>query len=75
MGGLQVGVDVLRRQDLHVQFPGLGHNTVLAGVSGDQPLLYCPIQGTVEHQVDAAHGGSAESLVLVLCDVYSAALQ
>ena len=47
MGGLQVGVDVLRRQDLYVQFPGLGHNTVLAGVSLDQPLLHSPVQGSI----------------------------
>ena len=75
LGGLQVGVDVLRRQDLHVQFSGLGHNTVLAGVSLDQPLLHSPVQGTVEHQVDTADGGGAQPLVLVLSDVYSAALQ
>ena len=75
MGGLQVGVDVLRRQDLYVQFPGLGHNTVLAGVSLDQPLLHSPVQGTVEHQMDAAHSGGAQALVLVLSDVYSATLQ
>ena len=73
MGGLQVGVDVLRRQDLYVQFPGLGHNTVLAGVSLDQPLLHSPVQGTVEHQVDAVDGGGAESFALVLSNVDSAA--
>ena len=72
---MSIGVDVLRRQDLHVQLPGLGHDAVLGGVAGDQPLLHRPVKRTVEHQVDAAHGGGAQSLVLVLSDVYSAALQ
>ena len=54
---------------------GLGHNAVLRGVPLDQPLLHGPVQGTVEHQVDAADGGGAQALVLVLSDVYSAALQ
>ena len=38
-------------------------------------LLHRPLQSTVEHQVDAVDGGSAQPFVLILSDVYSAALQ
>lgn len=68
-------MDVLRRQDFHVQLPGLRHDAVLGWITGDQPLLYGPVQGTVEHQVDATDGSGAQARILALSNVYSAALQ
>ena len=72
---LQVGFHVLRREDFHVQLPGFRHDAVLARVPGDELLLHRPIQGAVEHQVDAADGGGAQALVLILSDVHPAVLQ
>ena len=62
-------------KDFHLQLPGLGYDAVLAGIAGDEPFLHRTVQGTVEHQVDTVDGGGAQSLVLVLSDMYSAALQ
>ena len=66
---------MLRRQDLHLQLPGLGYNAVLTGIAGDEPLLHRTVQGTVEHQVDAVDGGGTQSSVLIFSNMYSAALQ
>ena len=45
---------------------------MLAGVSGNEPFFYCPVQSGVEHQVDAADRGGAEPFALVLSNMDSA---
>ena len=72
---VQVGFYMLRGQDFHFQLSGLGYNAVLAGIARDEPLLHRTVQSTVEHQVDAVDGGGTQSSVLILSDMYSAALQ
>ena len=70
---LQVGFHVLRREDFHIQLPRFWHDAVLAGVPGNEPLLHRPVQGAVEHQVDAVDGGGAQAVVLTFSNMYSAA--
>ena len=56
---VQIGLHMLWGTDFHLQLPGLGYDAVLAGIAGDEPLLYRTIQCAVEHQVDAVNGGGA----------------
>ena len=66
---------MLRGQDLHLRFSGLGYDAVPTWIAEDEPLLHRTVQCAVEHQVDAVDGGGAQPLILVLSDMYSAALQ
>ena len=63
--GVEVGLDVLRLEDLHLEFLHLRCDAVLGGVAEDQAFFYGAVQGIVEHQVQAADGGTAESGVAV----------
>ena len=36
-------------------------NAILGGISGDEMLFDCTLEGTVEHQADASHRGAAET--------------
>ena len=72
---VQIGFHIFWRKDLHLQLLGLGYNAVLAGIARDELLLHRTVQSTVEHQVDAVDGGGTQSSVLILSDMYSAALQ
>ena len=56
---------MLRLEDLHLEFLHLRRNAVLGGVAEDQAFFYGAVQGIVEHQVQAADGGAAESRIAV----------
>lgn len=58
---LKVGPHILRLEDLHLLPLYFGDDAVLGGVAEDQPLLHRPVQGVVEHHVDAPDGGVAQS--------------
>ena len=59
LGCLQIGMHVFRGKNLHLDLSGLGGDTVLGGIPGDEPFLHRPFQGRMEHEVDAADGGGA----------------
>ena len=63
---LQVGPHVLRLQGSHLLPLELGHDTVLGRVVEEQLLLHRPVQGAVEHGVDAPDGGAAQARVFAL---------
>ena len=56
---------MLRLEDLHLEFLHLRCDAVLGGVAEDQAFFYGAVQGIVEHQVQAADGGAAESRIAV----------
>ena len=58
--GVEVGLDMLWRQNLHFDFLHLRCDAVLGGVAKDQAFFYGAVQGIVEHQVQTADGGAAE---------------
>ena len=66
LGSLQIGVHIFSGQNLHLYFWGLRGNTVLGGISGDEPLLDRQFQGCMEHQTDAMNRCGAKSLYLCL---------
>lgn len=50
----QVGLDLLRRQDLHFVLWDFRRDTVVCRISDDQPFFDCAVEGIVQHRVDAA---------------------
>ena len=50
----QVGLDLLRRQDLHFVLQDFGRNAVICWISDDQAFLDRAVEGIVQHRVDAA---------------------
>ena len=71
--GVKVSFDMFRLEDLHLEFLHLRCDAILGRIAEDQALFYGTVQCVVEHQVQAADGGAAESFALVLSNVYSAA--
>ena len=63
--GVEVGLDMLRLEDLHLEFLHLRCDAVLGGVAEDQAFFYGAVQGIVKHQVQAADGGAAKSRIAV----------
>ena len=63
--GVEVGLDMLRLEDLHLEFLHLRCDAVLGGVAEDQAFFYGAVQGIVKHQVQATDGGAAESRIAV----------
>lgn len=61
---VQVGFQVLGPQGLHLLVLRLGHHAPVGGIADQQPFLHCPVQGTVEHGVDAPHGRATETGLL-----------
>lgn len=62
---VEVGLDVFRLEDLHLEFLHLRCDAVLSGVAEDQALLHGTVQCVVEHQVQAAYSGAAETRIAV----------
>ena len=60
-GCIQVGFQILRLQCLHLLMLDLRHHAAVGGVSDQQSLFHCPVQGTVKHDVDAPYRGAAEA--------------
>ena len=69
IGGVQVGFEMFRPESFHLHLLHLGGNAVISGVAGDEPLLHRPLKGAVEHEVDAADGGTAQTGALILPNV------
>ena len=63
--GVEVGLDVFRLEDLHLEFLYFRRDAVLSGVAEDQALLHGTVQCVVEHQVQAAYSGAAETRIAV----------
>lgn len=40
-------------------------NAVIGGAPGNEPFFNCPLEGAVEHEVDAVNGGTAQARVAV----------
>ena len=59
----EVCADILRLEDIHFHLSDLGGDAVIGRIAEDQPLLDRPLQGYVEHEVDAACSGGTEPLV------------
>ena len=74
IGGIQVGFQVLGSKSFHLHFLHLWGNAVVGGVSGDEPLLHCPFECAVEHQVDASDCGAAETGVAVTAPLVDSAM-
>ena len=51
-------------ENFHLPLLNLRDDAVLGGVAEDEPLLHSPVQGVVEHHVDATDSGAAESRLL-----------
>ena len=50
----QVGLDLLRRQDLHFVLRDFGRNAVICRISDNQPFFDRAVEGVVQHRVNAA---------------------
>ena len=56
---------MFRLEDLHFKFLHLRCDAVPGGIAEDQALFYGTVQCVVEHQVQAADGGAAETRIAV----------
>ena len=63
--GVKVSFDVFRLEDLHLEFLHLRCDAILGRIAEDQALFYGTVQCVVEHQVQAADGGAAETRIAV----------
>ena len=66
VGGCQIGLDLLWRQDLHFVLRDFRRDTVVCRVSDNQSLLNRAVECVVQHRVDAANRRVAETRLLVL---------
>ena len=71
--GVEVYLDMLRLQYLHLEFLHLRRNAILGWVAEDQALFHGAVQCIVEHQVQAADGGAAETRIAVAAFAVGAA--
>ena len=60
----QVGFDLLRRQDPHFVLRDFGRNAVIRWIVHNQAFLDYPVERVVQHRVDAADRGVAQSRLL-----------
>ena len=56
---------MLRLEDLYLELPNFGSDTVLGRIAWNQALLDRPLESVVQHQVKASHGRAAESWIAV----------
>ena len=63
--GVEVGLDMLRLENLHLEFLHLRCDAVFSGVAEDQALFHSAVQGVVQHQVQTANGGAAKARIAV----------
>ena len=59
--GVKVCADVVWMKDLHLLFFNFRDDAVLRGIAEDEFFFYRPVKGVVQHHVDAAHSGIAQS--------------
>jgi len=62
----QVGLDLLRRQNLHFVLRNFWRNAVVRRISDNQSLLNRAVERVVQHRVNAADRRVAETRLLVL---------
>ena len=62
----QVGLDLLRRQDLHFVLRDFGRNAVVRRISDNQSLLNRAVECVVQHRVDAANRRITQSRLFPL---------
>ena len=60
----QVGLDLLRRQDLHFVLRDFGRNTVIRWIAHNQAFLDCPVERVVQHRMYAANRRVAQPRLL-----------
>ena len=61
LGGIKVCADVIRVEYLHLLFFNFGDDAVLRGIAENEFFFHRPVKGVVQHHVDAAHSGVAQS--------------
>ena len=66
VGCRQIGLDLLRRQDLHFVLRDFGRNAVVCRVSDDQAFFDRAVERVVQHRVDAADRRITQSRLLSL---------
>ena len=74
VGGVQVGLQVLRPEGFHLYLLHFGSDTVIGGVPGDEPLFHRPLKRAVEHQVDATDSGAAQTGIPVAASLVHPAM-
>ena len=72
VGGVQVGFHIFRVEGLPLEFLDLGSDAIVGGITGDEALFDRSLEGAVEHEVDAADGGAAQTGGLILPDMDTA---
>ena len=60
----QVGLDLLRRQDLHFMLWNFRRYAVICRIAHDQPFFDRTVKGVMEHRVDATNCRIAQSGLL-----------
>jgi len=61
LGGVQIRADVVWVKDFHLLFFNFGDDAILRGIAENEFFLHRPVKGVVQHHVDAAHSGIAQS--------------
>ena len=61
-------------EGLPLEFLDLGSDAIVGGITGDEALFDRSLEGTVEHEVDAADGGAAQAGGLILPNMDTAML-
>ena len=61
LSGVKVCADVVWMKDLHLLFFNFRDDAVLRGIVEDEFFFHRSVQGIVQHHVDAAHSGVAQS--------------
>ena len=74
IGGIQIGFQMLGAKGFHLYLLYLGGNAVVSWIAGDEPLLHCPFECAVEHEVDAADCGAAETGIAVAAPMVDTAM-
>ena len=63
VSGIQIVFDVLRLEDLHLEFLNFWSDAVFSWIAQDQALFGGSFEGVVQHQVKASHSRAAESWI------------
>ena len=53
---------MLRLQNFHLEFTNLGGDTIIRWITGNESFFDSPLKGAVEHEMNAPHRGTAQSL-------------
>ena len=72
VGGVQVGFHIFWMERLSLERLDLWCDAVIGGIAGNQALLDCSLESAVEHEVDTADGGAAQTGGLILPNVDTA---